>query len=392
MEKSRYIEIDYLRAIALLLVLFRHVHYALPIFITDYPLILQGTWSGADLFFVISGFVITLSLYPIWLLYKQGEISFGKYLGSFFCKRVLRLLPLAIITLILNVTLAHIFNRSGQFGQVSDLHNEIIPILFYYYNYYVWYGGSTNMGWYWSLSIEEQFYFIYPLLLALLSHRSIQLAVFIITILAITFLIRPFTTPSFDHVRDSLWPSYTTPSHLRIDSILAGCAAAMVHIHHKAIIHQWLKKHLSFVRFLLIFCFLGIMFFGIVLPRYELTGYPSIMICSTVLVIIAAAGLPGFSKIPGRRILLWIGTKSYAIYLFHMVAIHIVNEIWFRCYGIEEKQLTITQGIVGLISALSLTAVFAEISFRWVESKGIRVGHRLAERILISHNTKDPYK
>ena len=123
---KRNAEIETIRAIAILLVIFRHVHYALPIGIADYPAWLQGTWSGVDLFFVISGFVITGSLLQQDKLRQAGELTSGRMLGQFYWRRVFRLLPASLLTVAFYAACTAWLNTSGVFGTLEDVGQELI--------------------------------------------------------------------------------------------------------------------------------------------------------------------------------------------------------------------------------------------------------------------------
>jgi peptidoglycan/LPS O-acetylase OafA/YrhL len=380
--KIHFPEVDYLRAVAILLVLFRHTHYCFPAFISDYPIYLQGTWSGVDLFFVISGFVITLSLLPSSQKVHIGSLSFKKYVSSFFVRRIFRLIPIALFSLGVYLFLGYAFNTSGQFGKFSELQQEVLPILFYYHNYYIWSGGSTNMSWYWSLSIEEQFYFVYPFVLVLIPSRKVQFILFGFLILLITFVLRPFTTPSFESVDFKLWPLFTTPSHLRFDALFAGCLTALIHLKYSDRFKKWISNNLILSRIIVLLCLFGVATFGAILPNFQLTGYPTIVLCSSTLVLIAASNKHLIPTLGVPKVFNWIGKRSYSIYLFHMIAIRSVNEFWFRMYGMEEAELSNTQGAIGLFSALLLTVIIVEILFRLLETKSIKIGQNISNRIL----------
>lgn len=379
---SRQPEIDLLRAWAIGLVLFRHTHYSLPITIKNYPTILQGTWSGVDLFFVISGFIITISLQPSYQLLKDRAIGFRTFLFSFLTRRIFRLLPIALLALVANLLLTRYFNLSDQFGPWEQVRTEIIPILLYYYNYHIWTGGSANMGWYWSLSIEEQFYFLYPFLLGILRDRRIQLIFFWGCVASITFLIRPLTMPPFESVDRTLWPIFTTPSHLRFDGLFAGCGTALIYLYNKEAIINWVTNNRTVGRSIAVLALFGVATCGILLPHYELTGYPAIIVCSVILLLLAATGQQTIPSLGMDKLFNWIGRRSYSIYLFHLIIIHAINECWLRIYGLQEDQLGWGIGFLGIALTWLLTALIVEMLYRSVESKCIGYGHQLSSRMM----------
>jgi peptidoglycan/LPS O-acetylase OafA/YrhL len=379
---ERLFEIDLLRGFAILLVLFRHTHYSLPVSIGQYPWLLQGTWSGVDLFFTLSGFVITLSLVPMVEASRAGAYRTEALLRAFFARRALRLLPLSLLTLGASLLLARVFNASGQFGEWSTIRGEILPVLLNYYNYHAWLGGSGVLSWYWSLAIEEQFYAVFPFVLLALRTRRAQALAFAAGIALITFVIRPFFTPDFAAVNHKLWPAFTTPSHLRFDTILAGCLAGLLWLDRGPTLTEFARRHRAALRAAAWTGLATIALAAVLLPRFELTCYPVIIAASTALTLIAAAGAGATPTLGLPAALNWIGRRSYAIYLVHMPMIRAANELWFRATGLAEADLSMPQGLIGLAAALLATGVAAEALARTVESPGIEAGRRWSTRIL----------
>jgi peptidoglycan/LPS O-acetylase OafA/YrhL len=163
--------LDGLRGIAILLVLFYHLcHYGLAktpaaqVFVT---LVVVG-WSGVDLFFVLSGFLITS------ILLRQRESP--SYFRTFYARRVIRIFPLYYAVLILFLWIlpaitsqAEGFWMAGADRQtfwywafLSNIHNAFTG------NYQHYFLEIT-----WSLAIEEQFYLVWPLLVYLTSRRQL---------------------------------------------------------------------------------------------------------------------------------------------------------------------------------------------------------------------------
>ena len=166
-------DIEVLRAIAVLGVLFHHLQGSL--FTDTVPLLEKihawaQPWWGVDLFFAISGFVIARSLIPA----LQGCTTRQEYwqqTGNFWLRRVFRLLPSAWLWLALILLACVFLNRSGAFGSLhANLQATLAGVLqyanfrfadsFFHYEY-----GSSFV--YWSLALEEQFYLLFPLLIVL---------------------------------------------------------------------------------------------------------------------------------------------------------------------------------------------------------------------------------
>lgn len=146
-------EIDGLRALAVVAVIINH-------FNKD---ILPSGYLGVDIFFVISGFVITSSLA------ERSSNSFGDFLMGFYTRRIRRLVPPLVLFVIVTSVLICLFNPNPMFSLRTG-----ITSLFGFSNLYLleqstnYFAASTEMNVFthtWSLGVEEQFYFLFPFLL-----------------------------------------------------------------------------------------------------------------------------------------------------------------------------------------------------------------------------------
>ena len=157
---GRIPSLDGLRAVAILVVIESHLTgstYQLPILGTgQFPLRFMLGKLGVRIFLVISGFLITT------LLLKEHDKSGRISLREFYIRRALRILP-ASYTYVLIMGLA------TALGMVAIPRSSLVASIFYFRNYYV------NRDWYtdhlWSLSIEEQFYLLWPAAMVLLGRR-----------------------------------------------------------------------------------------------------------------------------------------------------------------------------------------------------------------------------
>jgi peptidoglycan/LPS O-acetylase OafA/YrhL len=157
--------IDGLRGVAILLV-FMH-HFGL----------FQPGWAGVDIFFVISGFLIT----GILLRTKHSP----HYFGHFYARRALRILPLYYIFIVLFFLV--IFPIAARLG--SSSHYGLTDFTWFLFHLSNWWIGSGHMSsspisHFWSLAIEEQYYFVWPLLVLLLSRRNLARASIAIALLS----------------------------------------------------------------------------------------------------------------------------------------------------------------------------------------------------------------
>ncbi len=165
-EPSHFLpHVQGLRAIAVLLVVLYHF----------WPVRLPGGYVGVDVFFVISGFLITGHL--LRELTATGRIR----LAQFWARRARRLLPAALLVLLfcaLCVSSAYLFPLSGLQREI----NEIVASTFYVENWflaftsadYLAHSDSTTVQHFWSLSLEEQFYVMWPLLILLAAWIAVK--------------------------------------------------------------------------------------------------------------------------------------------------------------------------------------------------------------------------
>jgi peptidoglycan/LPS O-acetylase OafA/YrhL len=159
-------EIERLRAVAALLVV--SVHWW-PLH-NMFPTILRDSWSGVDLFFVISGYVVSLSLMRL-LGTMEGQPTFlqafdaaGTSIKTFYVRRFFRIVPVALVVALSIRVLAGVHPET--FGTTGDWLKEFVAFFGGIYNY-AFGGQSMHMNVYWSLAVEEHFYLLLPLLFLL---------------------------------------------------------------------------------------------------------------------------------------------------------------------------------------------------------------------------------
>ncbi len=207
--KSRLRELDFLRGIAIILVIFRHQ------FLFDF-LQTMG-WIGVDLFFVLSGFLVS------GLLFKEYQ-KFGSVKPKLFLiRRGFKIYPVFYLTAILYAVFRLVFNHL----EIKKLFYELIFVQNYALGWGYLYPAS------WSLTVEEHFYFALALMLWLIfnkrimsfeikANQSSNFEKLLVLILILVLALRFFSNINFpdESVRN------TTMSHLRIDSLLFGVLIA----------------------------------------------------------------------------------------------------------------------------------------------------------------------
>ncbi|MDE9544335.1 acyltransferase family protein [Xenorhabdus bovienii] len=298
-------EIDGLRAIAVTLVV---VYHAFPSFLT-------GGFVGVDVFFVISGYLITSIL--------QQEILNKKYsIKEFYRRRVDRLFP----SLLLMLFSVYIFGWFALFAdeymqlgkQIAGGSSFIANIVLYSGTGY--FDSSSNVKpllHLWSLGIEEQFYLILPLLLSFLYIKRLNIFFSLLIITAISFLLNIYT------INTNVEKTFYLPQY-RAWELLCGSLIAIIIQKY-----NWLPKERYLSNFLSILGVSLIISSSILLtPEINFPGwYAALPVFGAIFVIIAGQQAMLNRIVLSSKTLVFIGLISYPLYLWHWPLISISNII-----------------------------------------------------------------
>lgn len=359
---ERNTDIEVLRAIAIIFVVIGHIPDVWPQFSILYKL---SWWTGVDLFFCISGFVISGVLVG---KIDQAQSRYEKYRVSlkFWLRRIYRLLPSGIFWAVFLVAAVFFYNHTNVFGSPDIVLVEFVSVLTYTKNFMNFYAPVNSMGVYWSLSLEEQFYAFFPFFLIMVGSSIVRLRLIGVAILLLFFL------PKGDH---TLW------GWLRIDPLLWGI-----------VIYHFSRSDLH------------ILFKPAFLEKKHHVWFPALLLCLMVSIPVALEAMPFHHGLIGvvsaimvwvasynenyldrfalsRRLLVWLGGRSYVIYLCHLPAFFLVYETWFRITGQYLKEIPASQAVYGVICAVALTMVFAEMTHRLLEEPLRQYGRKVADRV-----------
>ena len=298
-------EIDGLRAIAVLAVLVYH----LKIEVVTAKL-LPGGFLGVDLFFVLSGFLITQILLKEFA--ATGQIS----IAEFYVRRSKRILPPLLLVMLCSAPVAWTIMLPGElerfaYSQLSALF--FVSNIFWFFELSE-YGAQSGLLQpflhTWSLAIEEQFYLVFPPLLFLLLRRWGQRAAFVILLVALVLSLIGAQWLTWTHPALSFYAPTS-----RAWELLAGSSLAFLYLRAPGALHQDLISRLvpPLSLLVLILCFA-------VFDLSEIT-HPGVV---TVPVILATCGIIWFASPtePATRLLsskplIWVGRLSYSLYLWH---------------------------------------------------------------------------
>ena len=374
--------LDGMRALAVVAVMVYHANSSW----------LPGGFLGVEMFFVISGYLITL------LLIAERERNYTISLGHFWLRRARRLLP----ALFLVMTLVTIWTALFERNALGQLRGDVVAGFFYVSNWYqIWVGlGYTSAGDFaplrhlWSLAVEEQFYLFWPVVMVVVLGRrgsrrvadvsrwvfavSLAITVFVALIFYSGPLGEPNVTPDAYWWLDGRPISKIDTLYLstptRLGGILLGAAFAMVW-RPFAIVRGPLrsKGRLFDIAALVGLAVFGWMCWNIYLvkpsgadPRLFQGGF--FVAGLATLAIIAAVTHRGAAsgRLLGNPVLLWIGTRSYGLYLYHWPIYQMIRKV-------AGNSLTLREFVFAMI----LTGIVTELSYRFIEMP-IRKGQFVA--------------
>lgn len=354
---TRYMPgLDGLRAIAVIGIIIYHLNKQW----------LTGGFLGVDTFFVISGYLITS------LLLFEYESTGIINLKQFWLRRVKRLIP-AMSVLVMVVTVATLILKPDE---IVNIKQDAFAAVFYVSN---WWYIASDVNYFeqfafmplkhlWSLAIEEQFYIIFPtvfifLLLTIKKYRNVTLILWIVSLISLLTMVI-IAQSQTGHSRVYFG------TDTRLQTMLLGVIFAFVWPPFK------LKKNPNHLLRTIIDS-IGVVGIALLLILFLKVNDNSNWIYNggfylisglTLLVIISAVHPSGyFAKILGNPLFVYIGKRSYSLYLWHFPVISFVHSYYV------DGQLPFYIYAVDII----LTIVLAELSYRYIEKpfrkRGIKV-------------------
>lgn len=297
-------EIDGLRTIAVISV----VIYHLQIFFGSSQF-LRGGFLGVDIFFVISGFLITSII--IGEINQTGSFSFS----NFYERRLRRLLPALLIVIIATLPVAWYILLPEQ---LVDFSKSVISSLAFGSNFY-WHFSLQEYGaesallqpflHTWSLAVEEQFYFIYPVFLLFIYKWYRQYRVVLLTaVLLISLQFAELVTPQNHSLSFYMLPS-------RLWELLAGGLLAHVSSYQPS------KENNAFLSQIMPILGLYLILHSLLFTDFDSSTHPGFATVSTIvgtmLIIFFASEKDLVTRVLSSRLFIFVGLISYSLYLWH---------------------------------------------------------------------------
>jgi peptidoglycan/LPS O-acetylase OafA/YrhL len=373
-HRSKNEEIEALRGFAIIFAVFSHVgslyFWGDPTYgkITQYV----QSWTGVDLFFVISGYVIVRSILRE-VPKTKTWLSFCSFAVPFWIRRFWRVTPSAWTWIGITVVASFLLNTSGAFGSRLGNISDAIAIFLQVANvhFYLCRIGASAVcavnEAYWSLSIEEQFYILVPFILFLLPRRVLPLFFAAIALLQVFIFHR------------STWSPF---GMIRTDGLALGVLIALVEgspgydlLEPIFPLRHWAAWMWSSLWLILL----------IVVPNGVFNvspfGLGLSVLTGAILVLTASFGCGAcFPKGLFRSLMAFIGARSYAIYLIHIPVFLFINEIAVRQNWLDRITDKAALGWLVSLLALILIMLLADLNYRFLETPLRRYGVGVAKR------------
>jgi len=352
-QPHKLLGLDHLRAFAILyVVLFHYQFFGHPAWVSK---IAGFGWSGVDLFFVLSGFLISGQLFGT--IAKGNAIS----LREFFIKRFFRIIP----PFLLVVALYDFFPVLHEWGHFSPLWRYLTFTL----NFGLDLSKYGTFSHAWSLCVEEQFYLILPLMFLLFNNLKIgNKAVYLLAVLFIGgFAIRLWNWNHFidpvlgtDHY-GAYWNEYMYyPTYNRLDSLLVGVGIAGLYTFYPKIKTR-INKYCNLVMFLGVGLLLisGLICKGYSTYNTAIFGFPIIALSYGLILASVVCQANIFYSLKSF-ITSQIAALSYAIYLSHKIVIHVTQKLFSNPGLDKDSNLMMLCCIAAMILAALLMRYLIE--------------------------------
>ncbi|MCU1321242.1 MAG: hypothetical protein JWM43_891 [Acidobacteriaceae bacterium] len=348
-------DIDGLRAVAVLLVVFDHLHTRA-----------TGGYIGVDVFFVISGYLISSSI--------MSEMASGKFsLGGFYERRIRRILPAMLVMLLAVTVLAYLYYVPSE---IEAYARSLLAALFSVSNMLFWHEAGyfdapsafKPLLHTWSLGVEEQFYIFFPLLLFVLRRwfpTRIKAAIWVVTLVA-------FAMACFWVRRDPTAAFFFAP--LRAWELLIGTVLSQRYL---PVIQGRVQRDIASVAGILL-----ILVPALVYSKFTMfPGLTALPPCLGAALLIAS-GETGPSLV--GRVLSWqpivfVGLISYSLYLWHWPILAFQDIV-----PVFTKISTHSKG--GKLGFMIVSLILATLSWRFIETPFRKGSFRPGRRTLFLIN------
>jgi peptidoglycan/LPS O-acetylase OafA/YrhL len=348
--------LDGLRGIAVLAVIIYHADVSL----------LVGGFLGVDVFFVLSGFLITSLL--IEELTRTNTVDRAR----FYIRRIRRLMPALFLVLFFSVLVSGLFVLDAAYHVRRDLPWAITFVLnwsylFFEQSYFVNISRPPLLQHLWSLSVEEQFYVVWPIMLIALykvkignvtPRAKIFIASAALAIASTAWMIHLSVSNGFPIPNDPSRVYFGTDTHAM--GLLVGCAAATLWRSDR-LNERLTPDRAAAMNGLGLLSLAGLAYFFVFVSELNeflyRGGFLVLSLLTAVLVVIAAHPGLKFGSRLGNPVLKWFGDRSYGIYLWHWPIFVLMRS------GIDIQW----PDPIAFVVKIAIVLVISDLSYRFVE-------------------------
>jgi peptidoglycan/LPS O-acetylase OafA/YrhL len=365
-------ELDGIRGLAILAVLLSHAADALGVLPHHTPhakwvslvaFALVPGWGGVDLFFVLSGFLITGIL--------LRSRSRPTYFRSFYARRVLRIFPIYYLFLLATLLAAHV--SPGLRARLPATPREILSYFLYLQNWPLFWpnllGMTTLWGSFWSLAVEEQFYLVWPAAVRLLSVPTM------LALCCAGFLLGTPVRWALIHWYTGIHVSIVQMPVTRLDGLFLGAACALYRQHRgRPVPLHWAAWSFAAgaVMMLQIAVFHVRELFGIDL-HIATYGIAAFALMATGLVAASQHRLPWLDRILVARPLRVAGRYSYGMYVYHLLIYAGLTWLARRIAPATGGEFNVFAALLYIALAILLVTAVAAASFHLIETPFLRL-------------------
>ena len=331
----RNYKIDILRGVSILLVLIHHFNIPYKLHDTFLGILIGGESLstliarngnyGVTMFFVISGFLITQHT-----LQRSGSLAQIK-LKDFYIRRLARIIPclvllVAMVSVLGSLGLQTFINQSPNGVEVSYAVTVLSALSFWMNLLIIKYGWvNYALGVLWSLSVEEVFYLAFPVLCLALGRGK----GFIIFLLVVIAYAPYFRALHFGEESGAYLYHYFSS----FDGIAIGCLTAMYAQHFKAAIYNP-KVIVAVTAFLM-----TALYFYAPINEVSTWGISVFALLTALLILCFTQDLKVKPISYTARSLVWIGQRSYEMYLFHLIVLGLMKVVYFPKETVAAEKL-----------------------------------------------------
>jgi peptidoglycan/LPS O-acetylase OafA/YrhL len=323
--------------------------------------LMRGGFLGVDVFLVLSGFLITTLLLQEWQ--RTGTIR----LGRFYLSRALRLLPALVAMLFVFWIYTEVFLTHDE---IVIMRAAVGSILGYFANYHFAHRYEPiALTHTWSLSMEEQFYAVWPAILLVLLRLRLPYRLIVITLGAAILATAAWRlTPASQHIA-------RMHEHLdtRADGFLSGCLVAFLATMRLEAHAAWSRRLLQNLALALALLLCWLCVDGrLQMPHFIQGGFTIVALAVGLILVSLLREPPSMLRTALEwRALVAVGRLSYGLYIWH------VPVIWTMA---RHRILTSHSTGLVLLTSFGITFLIASLSHRWIEQPCLRLKDRLRSR------------